>query len=92
MQIHDRIKSNNGKVILKGNLVASEFLLTAASKKVLQEIHDSKIIVPPEPKRQKTLVKINKNSILSVYNELCREKGIIKQETSTIIKGEAQFC
>ncbi len=84
--------SNNGKVISKGNSVASEFLLTAASKRVLQEIHDSETIVPPKPKRQKTSVKINKNTILAVYDELCREKGIIKQETSTIVNGEPQFC
>jgi hypothetical protein len=90
-QIHDRIKLNNGKVISKGNPVSSNFLLTAGSKRIIQETHDSSKIIVPKLKRQKTLAKINKNSILATYDELCREKGIIKQELSTIVKGEPQF-
>jgi hypothetical protein len=91
LQIHDRIKSNNGKVISKGNPVSSNFLLTAASKRIIQETHDSSKIIVLELKRQKTSAKLNKNSILAAYDESCRENGIIKQETSTIVKGEPQF-
>ncbi len=88
-QIHDRIKSNNGKVISKNYSVSNDIMLSTETKKVTKRTYDPQAMVP-QSKRQKMPLKIDKNSILTAYGKSCRIKGFDNQETSTSVKGELQ--
>jgi hypothetical protein len=84
-QIHDRIKSNNGKVISKNYLVSNDIMLSTETKKVTKRTYNPEAMVP-QLKRQKMPSKIDKNSILTAYGESCLIKGFDNQEISTTIK------
>jgi hypothetical protein len=88
-QIHDRIKSNNGKIISKNYLVSNDIMLSFETKKVTKRTYNPEAMVP-QSKRQKMPSKIDKNSILTAYGKSCRIKGFDNQETSTTVKGELQ--
>ncbi len=87
--IHDRIKSNNGKVISKNYSFSYDIMLSTETKKITKRTYNPEAMVP-QSKRHKMPSKIDKNSILTAYGESCHIKGFNNQETSTTVKGELQ--
>jgi hypothetical protein len=81
INLHDRIKPNIKPSIVKH--------LSPPSKKSKRSLEDEGIrILLPSEHLLKVSVGINKNSILSEYQESCNKKGI-HSEVSTVVKGES---